>query len=124
MGNDTYGILIDPKTYKAELIEFDEGYVNLKTMRNVLRCDYVEYDKLTDELDIWVDEEGLINGSADRNGMFSVSDADGERLGQVAYAGRGLILTSLKIGDEEYPMGMTGKRAMQVLNSLNIGTLI
>jgi len=124
MDKETYGILIDPSTYKAELIELNEEEVSLKRMTHILHCDYVEVDQLTNELDIWVDEEGLVNNSTELLGMFSISDSDGERLGQVTYAGRGLILTYGTSPDGRVPKGMEAKRAVQVLSSLNIGTLL
>jgi hypothetical protein len=112
---NVYGVLIDP-IKGVTIQDFNIEEISLDDMYSTIGCDYVEFSKLTDELDLWVDEEGFVNGASSRIGVFQVQDADGERIGQPMYAGRGLILTSNHEGD--YPIGLTKKRAEAIVDSL------
>jgi hypothetical protein len=116
--SNVYGVLIDP-TNGVTIKDFNE-VISLDDMYSAIGCDYVEFSKLTDELDLWVDEEGFVNGASSRIGVFQVQDADGERIGQPMYAGRGLILTSDDEGD--YPLGLTKERAEAIVDSLMFQT--
>ena len=113
MTNGLYGIVVDPAK-GVTMQHFPNERVNLTELYSTIGCDYVELSVLTDELDLFVDEEGLVNGSAQRVGCFQVQDADGERLGQVMYAGRGIILQN----DGDYSLGFTKERATAIVESL------
>jgi hypothetical protein len=115
--SNVYGVLIDP-TDGVTIKEFKDSEL-AEDMYQEIGCDYVELSKLTDELDLWVDEEGFINGATQRVGVFQVQDADGERLGQPMYAGKGLILAS---DNEGCIIGLTKERAEAIVSSLMFQT--
>jgi len=108
-----YGIVVDP-IEGVSIRHLPNGRASLNELYSIIDCDYVELSVLTDELDLFVDEEGLVNGSAQRVGCFQVQDADGERLGQVMYAGRGVILQNA----EDDSVGFTRQRATAIVESL------
>lgn len=108
-----YGIVVDP-TEGVSIRHLPNGRASLNELYSIIDCDYVELSVLTDELDLFVDEEGLVNGAAQRVGCFQVQDADGERLGQVMYAGRGVILQNA----EDDSVGFTRQRATAIVESL------
>ena len=108
-----YGIVVDP-TEGVSIRHLPNGRASLNELYSIIDCDYVELSVLTDELDLFVDEEGLVNGAAQRVGCFQVQDADGERLGQVMYAGRGVILQNA----EADSVGFTRQRATAIVESL------
>lgn len=117
---NVYGVLIDP-IKGVTIQDFNIEEISLDDMYSAIGCDYVELSKLTDELDLWVDEEGFVNGASSRIGVFQVQDADGERIGQPMYAGRGLIFTS---DSEGSIIGLTKKRAEQIVRSLMFQTTL
>jgi hypothetical protein len=108
-----YGIVVDP-IEGISMRHLPNGRASLNELYSIIDCDYVELSVLTDELDLFVDEEGLVNGAAQRVGCFQVQDADGERLGQVMYAGRGVILQNA----EDDSVGFTRQRATAIMESL------
>jgi len=108
-----YGIVVDP-IEGVSIRHLPNGRASLNELYSIIDCDYVELSVLTDELDLFVDEEGLVNGAAQRVGCFQVQDADGERLGQVMYAGRGVILQNA----EDDSVGFTRQRATAIVESL------
>jgi len=108
-----YGIVVDP-IEGVSIRHLPNGRASLNELYSIIDCDYVELSVLTDELDLFVDEEGLVNGSAQRVGCFQVQDADGERLGQLMYAGRGVILQNA----EDDSVGFTRQRATAIVESL------
>lgn len=108
-----YGIVVDPNE-GVEIKHFPNGRASLNELYSTIGCDLVELSVLTDELDLFVDEEGLVNGSAQRIGCFQIQDADGERLGQLMYAGRGVILKN----DGDDSVGFTKERATAIVESL------
>jgi hypothetical protein len=108
-----YGIVVDP-IEGISIKHLPNGRASLNELYSIIDCDYVELSVLTDELDLFVDEEGLVNGAAQRVGCFQVQDADGERLGQVMYAGRGVILQNA----EDDSVGFTRQRATAIMESL------
>ena len=108
-----YGIVVDP-IEGVSIRHLPNGRASLNELYSIIDCDYVELSILTDELDLYIDEEGLVNGSAERVGCFQVQDADGERLGQLMYAGRGVILQNA----EDDSVGFTRQRAMAIVESL------
>ena len=108
-----YGIVVDP-IEGISIRHLPNGRASLNELYSIIDCDYVELSVLTDELDLFVDEEGLVNGAAQRVGCFQVQDADGERLGQVMYAGRGVILQNA----EDDSVGFTRQRATAIVESL------
>ena len=112
---NNFCIVVDPS--EGVMIEqlTKPNEVSLNEMYSLIGCDLVELSVLTDELDLFVDEEGFVNGSANRIGVFQVQDADGERLGQVMYAGRGLILKSDGHGNS---VGFSRERAEAIVESL------
>jgi hypothetical protein len=108
-----YGIVVDPNE-GVSIKHFPNGRASLNDLYATIDCDLVELSVLTDELDLFVDEEGLVNGSAQRVGCFQIQDADGERLGQLMYAGRGVIMQNA--GDDS--VGFTKERATAIVESL------
>lgn len=108
-----YGIVVDP-IEGISIRHLPNGRASLNELYSIIDCDYVELSVLTDELDLFVDEEGLVNGAAQRVGCFQVQDADGERLGQVMYAGRGVILQNA----EDDSVGFSRQRATAIVESL------
>ena len=108
-----YGIVVDP-IEGVSIRHLPNGRASLNELYSIIDCDYVELSVLTDELDLYIDEEGLVNGSAERVGCFQVQDADGERLGQLMYAGRGVILQNA----EDDSVGFTRQRATAIVESL------
>ena len=108
-----YGIVVDP-IEGVSIRHLPNGRASLNELYSIIDCDYVELSVLTDELDLFVDEEGLVNGAAQRVGCFQVQDADGERLGQVMYAGRGVILQNA----EDDSVGFSRERATAIVESL------
>lgn len=116
MSNQTeglYAIVVDPSA-GVSLKHLPNGRASLNELYSIIDCDYVELSVLTDTLDLFVDEEGFVNGASNRVGVFQVQDADGERLGQVMYAGRGVILQS----DDGDSIGFTKDRATAIADSL------
>ena len=109
-----YAIVVDPSA-GVSIKHLPNGRASLNELYSIIDCDYVELSVLTDTLDLFVDEEGFVNGSANRVGVFQVQDADGERLGQVMYAGRGVILQH---DAENCDIGFTEERARQIADSL------
>lgn len=108
-----YGIVVDP-IEGVSIRHLPNGRASLNELYSIIDCDYVELSILTDELDLYVDEEGLVNGAAERVGCFQVQDADGERLGQLMYAGRGVILQNA----EDDSVGFSRQRATAIMESL------
>jgi len=108
-----YGIVIDPNE-GVSIKHFPNGRASLNELYATIDCDLVELSILTDELDLFVDEEGLVNGAAERVGCFQILDADGERLGQLMYAGRGVILQN----DGDDSIGFSRQRATAIVESL------
>ena len=113
-----YGIVVDP-IEGVSIRHLPNGRASLNELYSIIDCDYVELSILTDELDLYIDEEGLVNGSAERVGCFQVQDADGERLGQLMYAGRGVILQNA----EDDSVGFTRQRATAIVESLTFQSM-
>ena len=113
-----YGIVVDP-IEGVSIRHLPNGRASLNELYSIIDCDYVELSVLTDELDLYIDEEGLVNGSAERVGCFQVQDADGERLGQLMYAGRGVILQNA----EDDSVGFTRQRATAIVESLTFQSM-
>ena len=113
-----YGIVVDP-IEGVSIRHLPNGRASLNELYSIIDCDYVELSVLTDELDLFVDEEGLVNGSAERVGCFQVLDADGERLGQLMYAGRGVILQNA----EDDSVGFSRQRATAIVESLTFQSM-
>ena len=74
---------IDPREKSIKKVEFTNESVGLKDMYSSLECDMVERVSLNSNADLWVDEEGGINGASDRIGLFN--------LGEHQFCGKGLI---------------------------------
>lgn len=115
-----YGIVVDP-TEGVSIKHLPNGRASLNELYSIIDCDYIELSVLTDELDLFVDEEGLVNGAAHRVGCFQVQDADGEMLGQFMYAGRGVILQH----DAEFndSIGFSMQRATAIVESLTFQSM-
>jgi len=77
---------IDPRTKSISKVEFNEEFVGLETLYKSLECDYVDRVVLNDTLDLWVDDEGLINNASERIGYFNVGDNEAYQ-----FVGKGLI---------------------------------
>ncbi len=121
MTEGLYAIVVDPSK-GLSIKHLPNGRASLNELYSIIDCDYVELSVLTDSLDLFVDEEGFVNGSANRVGVFQIQDADGERLGQVMYAGRGVILQNDAEFDDS--IGFSKEEAENILKSLMIKTNI
>lgn len=74
---------IDPREKSIKKVEFAGESVELGDMYSSLECEMVERLSLNGELDLWIDEEGMLNGAGDRIGAFT--------LGSSQFVGKGLI---------------------------------
>lgn len=74
---------IDPREKSIKKVEFTKESVGLKDMYSSLECDMVERVALNNTTDLWIDEEGAINGASDRIGFFDI--------GEHQFVGKGLI---------------------------------
>lgn len=75
-------ILIDPNTHTVSLIDLPAA--NLAAMYAAIGCDTVDLVRITEELDLWVDDEGLL----------VAEPLLWKFPGTSPYAGKGLLLTS------------------------------
>lgn len=71
-----YGILIDPSKDEVTKVEMTNSVVGLSELYSSIECEVVErivlgYDEDL-SIDLWIDEEGLLNGAGERIGCFSV----------------------------------------------------
>ena len=86
-------ILIDPKEQTITEVEYNGDYKHINTLIDARCFDCVRLgDK--DENTIYVDDEGLMNGTIENVGMFRV---DGHNPAYLA--GKGLILATDKEGE-------------------------
>lgn len=76
-------VVIDPLTKSIEKVPFADNVVQLDDMYSSLECDMVERIRLNSFIDLWIDEEGMINGAADRVGFFNLSENQ--------FVGKGMI---------------------------------
>ncbi len=112
-----YAVVVDPSV-GVSVQPLQGGSVGIQELYSIIDCDCVELSVLTDSLELYVDEEGFVNGRADSVGVFQVQDADGERLGQHVYAGRGVILQRDIVDGEIDSVGFTEDRATKIAKSL------
>ncbi len=112
-----YGILINTKDSKFGLYEIPEGF-DFRDIYDLIGVHYFEIAHPIQGTDLYIDEEGLINGSVDEIGVFQLKDADGEILGQTMYAGNGLLLKSVWGDEGAESNGFTKEEAMRIYNSL------
>lgn len=117
----SYGILINTADNKVQVIELPtEGDLGWEDIASLIDADYIELAHPTQGVDLWVDEEGLINGSVDEIGVFRIEDADGEILGQSMYAGNGLMLRPKWGEDGLESVGFDKETADKIVDSLTI----
>lgn len=112
-----YGILINTLDSKYEVFEIPEGF-DFRDIYTLLDVQYLEIAHPIQGTDLYVDEEGLINGSVDEVGVFQMQDADGEILGQTMYAGNGLLLKSVWGDEGAESDGFTKEEANRIYQSL------
>lgn len=74
---------IDPREKSIKKVEFNSDVVGLNNLYDSLECDMVERVSLHKGIDLWIDEEGRLNGSDDRIGVFNI--------GEWQFVGKGLI---------------------------------
>jgi hypothetical protein len=74
---------IEPREKSIKKVEFNKESLGLKDMYSSLECDMVERVSLNSEVDLWIDEEGGINGASDKIGFFNI--------GEYQFVGKGLI---------------------------------
>lgn len=55
---ETVYVLLDGEEVKVEKVNDED--ISLKEMYRLINCDLVELVRLTDNINIWVDEEGLL----------------------------------------------------------------
>lgn len=96
MNNIIRGILIDPVAKKLSYIDIaiNESGSCLKSLYKAINCDLVELVRLSDSLDLWVDEEGLLK--IDENTKYFHADGMSNPI-----AGRGVILGVKQTEDGE-----------------------
>jgi len=126
VGNDNYVIVIDP-SHGWYLIQINKYPLDNWGLRNgditgMLEASVFQMHSITDSIDLYVDEEGLVNGSIERVGAFTILDSDNETLGQGMYAGRGVLAT----WDEEYDVveGWTYEKATHIAKTLCFQSVI
>ena len=100
---------IDPRKKSINKVEFAGESVGLGDMYSSLECEMVERLSLNGELDLWIDEEGMLNGAGDRIGSFT--------LGSIKLLGKGLICGVTTQGDS---VPMDDETAEFVLDNLKI----
>ena len=100
---------IDPREKSINKVEFAGESVGLGDMYSSLECEMVERLSLNGELDLWIDEEGMMNGAGDRIGSFT--------LGSIKLLGKGLICGVTTQGDS---VPMDDETAEFVLDNLKI----
>lgn len=81
--NQFFIVEIDPREKSVKKVEFSNEVVGLEDLYASLECDMVERISINEELDLWIDEEGRLNGADDRIGMFNI--------GEYQFVGKGLI---------------------------------
>lgn len=114
---NNYGVFINTTESKVELIEFD-GKIGWQHIASTISSELIELARITSGVDLFVDEEGLINGGIERIGLFRIQDADGVNLGQGLYVGNGLILKNSKTRWGENSVGFSKGEATRLLDSL------
>lgn len=90
---------IDPREKSINMVEFKGESVGLSDMYGSLECDIVERLALSGDFDLWIDEEGQLNGASDRIGEFVIGDVGDERSESYQFVGKGLICSSNDDGD-------------------------
>lgn len=90
--NQNYIVLIDVESKEVRPIPVATNTVSLEFMRKHLKCRMVECVELTKGVDLWIDEEGMINDAYREKGMFGFN-------GLVNFAGHGLLMNVNKDGD-------------------------
>jgi hypothetical protein len=87
MKNTIRGILIDPytKTLSYTDIELNDHGGCLKGLYKAINCDLVELVRLSKDLDLWVDEEGLLKIDEDTKYFHTEGMSN-------PIAGRGVLL--------------------------------
>lgn len=110
----TYGVLIDPSADFIDVVHFPNGIVGLSELRSTIGCEWVECLSMTDEIDVWLNEEGFIDGTAERVGTFRIVNGADSR--QTIFSGRALLLTS----SDEDCCGWDEETAEDIKNSLEV----
>jgi hypothetical protein len=82
---------IDPREKSISKVLYNTESVSLSDMYSSLECDMVERVSIGADLDLWIDEEGQLNGAADRIGIFNI--------GEWQFVGKGLICAFTDVGD-------------------------
>jgi hypothetical protein len=90
-----YIVEIDPLKKSIEKVSFADNTLDLDDLYSSLDCTMVERVSLNSELDLWVDEEGGINGASERIGYFNI--------GEYQFIGKGLIC-SVSADGETIPL--------------------
>lgn len=86
-----YIVEIDPLKKSIEKVVFNDDTLELDDLYGSLDCTMVERVSLNSQLDLWVDEEGGINGASERIGYFNI--------GEYQFIGKGLICSVSKDGE-------------------------
>lgn len=100
---------IDPRKKSINKLDFAGESVGLGDMYSSLECEMVERLSLNGELDLWIDEEGMLNGAEDRIGSFTI--------GGNKFVGKGLVCGVTTDGDST---PITDEVAEFVLDNLKI----
>lgn len=104
-------IIIDPRDESVKKVEMPNDTISLDDMLTQLECEYVDRVPLATDshVDLWVDDEGLVNGATDRIGYFNV--------GTWQFAGKGLICSFNESGES---LPLTNEIADRIINLLPI----
>lgn len=86
-----YVVEIDPLKKSIEKVVFNDNTLELDDLYGSLDCTMVERVPLNSQLDLWVDEEGGINGASERIGYFNI--------GEYQFIGKGLICSVNEDGE-------------------------
>lgn len=129
-----FGILIDPSKNEVTRVEMDNEVVGLSDLYSNIGCEMVERVSVgsavvsvdddddvvvgkTYSIDLWIDEEGLLNGAGDRIGLFQIH--------QQVYCGRGLIILSdyegeaIAFDSDNYDMSDFAEQIFDIVSNKN-----
>ena len=107
--SNLFVVEIDPREKSIKKVEFNEDTLGLEDLYASLDCTMVERVGLYGDIDLWIDEEGMLNDASERIGYFNI--------GEYQFVGKGLICLSDDVGET---IPMTEELADYVLDNFNI----
>lgn len=129
-----FGILIDPSKDEVTRVEMDDKIVKLSEMYSHIECEMVERAQIGTavvsvesenelvigkemSIDLWFDEEGLLNGAPERIGCFKIH-------GNI-YCGKGLIILSdyegesISFDSDHYDLDEFAETIIEIVSNKN-----